>query len=489
MNSYSRITDPAVSRSGLKSFRLVSPLSASASDSVRAVFWVQWLVGVSLQLGLLVVLASAKTGEVAPEYRSLAVMAVLGSIPLYAIFRVYSVQYGHLIGLARLLAGWSTLIAALIFLTFVTKTSALFSREVVLQWIAGGYLLQAVAFVPFHHLLQRFDAATKNGRRSVIVGTDKLAQALANALREPVVGFVEIDDLKLEHLETYGETQGAAGFQILGKVSHLRSLLREHKISRVYIALPARMTDQIEGLYVDLLDSSVDVVWIPDVANMKLLNHSVQSVGGLPAVHLNESPLTSHPGSALLKTAMDRLLALSGILILSPLLIGIAIAVKLSSPGPVLFRQQRHGWNGNIIEVLKFRSMRLHDDNDVKQAQRNDSRITRVGSFIRRSSIDELPQLFNVLKGDMSLVGPRPHAVAHNNYYSDKILAYMARHRIRPGITGHAQVNGCRGETETIDKMQKRVELDLEYINNWSLWLDIKILVKTPLSLFSDNIY
>jgi putative colanic acid biosynthesis UDP-glucose lipid carrier transferase len=167
----------------------------------------------------------------------------------------------------------------------------------------------------------------------------------------------------------------------------------------------------------------------------------------------------------------------------------VAIAVKLSSPGPVFFRQPRHGCNGQVILVWKFRSMRVHDDTEVKQATQNDSRITRVGAFIRRTSIDELPQLINVLRGEMAMVGPRPHAVAHNHYYGDKIIAYMARHRIKPGITGLAQISGLRGETETLEKMQKRIEKDLAYINHWSLWLDIKILVKTPFTLFSRDIY
>lgn len=182
-------------------------------------------------------------------------------------------------------------------------------------------------------------------------------------------------------------------------------------------------------------------------------------------------------------------MAFLAIIALSPILLIIALAVKINSPGPVFFKQDRHGWNGKVIQVWKFRSMRVHDDLEVKQASRNDSRITPIGRFIRRTSIDELPQLFNVLQGHMALVGPRPHAIAHNNYYSDKILAYMARHRIKPGITGLAQISGFRGETDTIDKMQKRVEIDLKYINNWSLWLDLKILLKTPFTLLSKDIY
>jgi len=167
----------------------------------------------------------------------------------------------------------------------------------------------------------------------------------------------------------------------------------------------------------------------------------------------------------------------------------VAIAVKLTSPGPVLFKQNRHGCDGEVIRVWKFRSMRVHDDQQVRQATRDDDRVTPLGRFLRRSSIDELPQLFNVLFGHMALVGPRPHAITHNIYYTGKVRAYMARHRLKPGITGLAQITGHRGETETVEKMQRRVAQDLNYINQWSLWLDIKILLKTPFTLFSKNIY
>ena len=278
-------------------------------------------------------------------------------------------------------------------------------------------------------------------------------------------------------------------YPILGSLAHLRDLIATHRIRRLYIALPLTEAEKIEELYIDLLDSSVDVIWIPDLRSLILLNHSVSEIEGLPAIHLNESPLTSYPTAALSKALLDRTVALIAIILLSPVLLATALAVKMSSPGPVLFKQKRHGWNGKIIKVWKFRSMRMHDDQEVKQASREDPRITRVGQFIRRTSIDELPQLFNALQGRMSLVGPRPHAVAHNDYYTGKIDAYMARHRIKPGITGLAQISGYRGETETIDKMEKRVELDLAYINNWSLWLDIKILIKTPFTLLSKDIY
>lgn len=491
MNDMSRPQIPGASlnRVSLQKKTHEFPLAPQASGRVQFAFWAQWAVATIMQCSLLVWLAVEKTGsDVASHYRMLVVVSALLAIPLFAVFRAYSIRSGYLVGIARILAAWSTLVAILAFIAFVTKTSESYSREVILQWVAGGFGLQALAFVPVHKIVRRLDKRHRFANASVIIGCGNIALTLATKLRyerkESMLGMVCLDDE-----EPHEGNAQTPYFPTLGAVSQLRSILRDNRVSRVYIALPARETDQIEGLYVDLLDASVDVVWVPDFANLKLLNHSIYNLGGMPAINLNESPLTSYPGSAFLKSIMDRTCALLGILVLSPLLLGVAIAVKLSSPGPVLFRQKRHGWNGNIIEVLKFRSMRMHDDQKVKQATKDDPRVTPVGRFLRRSSIDELPQLFNVLKGDMSLVGPRPHAIAHNDYYSDKIIAYMARHRIKPGITGLAQISGYRGETETIDKMQKRVELDLDYINHWSLWLDVKILIKTPLTLISKDIY
>lgn len=425
-----------------------------------------------------------KTGVVETQYRLLATFILLGSVPAYSMMKVYHKQHGYVVGLGRLLAGWLALISGLTVVAFVTKTSEMFSREIIITLAIAGYALQAFLYLPLHNLSKRYQQKLRAARTSLIVGTGELAFDLANKLaqhkKEPLVGLVASDDHPFPSNSQY---------PILGNLAHLRDLIATHRIRRLYIALPLTEAAQIESLYIDLLDSSVDVIWIPDLKSLILLNHSVSEIEGLPAIHLNESPLTSYPTAAISKTALDRSVALIAIILLSPVLLATAIAVKCSSPGPVLFKQKRHGWNGKIIKVWKFRSMHVHDDNQVTQATRKDARITRVGQFIRRTSLDELPQLFNALQGRMSLVGPRPHALAHNDYYTGKIDAYMARHRIKPGITGLAQISGFRGETETIDKMERRVELDLAYINNWSLWLDIKILIKTPFTLFSKDVY
>ncbi len=276
----------------------------------------------------------------------------------------------------------------------------------------------------------------------------------------------------------------------LGGVEQIPSLIRKHGIRRVYIALSMKNSSRIGSIYDGLSHLGVDVVWVPDIFRMHLLNHSVREVGGLALVSLSESPMMSG-GRAFIKTLLDGVCAVLALVLFSPVLIATALAIKYESSGPVIFKQKRHGWNGKVIRVWKFRSMYIDQPapDQVQQATRDDPRITRVGRFIRRTSIDELPQLFNVLQGRMSMVGPRPHAVQHNEEYSKKIDAYLMRHRIKPGITGLAQVNGCRGETETLDKMEKRVAYDLAYINNWSIWLDLKILAKTPFSLLSNNIY
>jgi putative colanic acid biosynthesis UDP-glucose lipid carrier transferase len=447
-------------------------------------FWGQWALAQVFVVALLFILAERQTGTVEFYYRMCATLAVLASVPAYTFSGVYRKRDNYLTGLGRLFMGWSMTMVALACIAFVCKADEVFSREVTLSWAVYGFLGQALLYAPLHAFSKFYQRSREREHKTLIVGTGELALGLANKLNQmenlPLVGLVSNGTLP---------SLDSTAPRVVGAQEDLLELIKAHDIRRLYITLPLSEAAQIEAMYVDLLGANVDVVWVPDLNSLTLLNHSVKVVDGLPAIYLNESPLTSRPTAALSKSLLEKSVALLAIVMLSPVLLAIALAVKLTSHGPVLFKQDRHGWNGKVIQVWKFRSMRVHDDHEVKQASRNDSRITAVGRFIRRTSLDELPQLFNVLQGHMALVGPRPHAVAHNNFYSGKILAYMARHRIKPGITGLAQISGCRGETDTIDKMQKRVEIDLQYINNWSLWLDLKILVKTPFTLLSKDIY
>jgi putative colanic acid biosynthesis UDP-glucose lipid carrier transferase len=257
-------------------------------------------------------------------------------------------------------------------------------------------------------------------------------------------------------------------------------------VREVYITLPLGSQPRIVELLEQLQGTTASLFFVPDVFGISIIQGRLQDMNGVPVVGILDTPFTGT--NELVKRISDIVLATLILLLISPILLAVAIGVKLSSPGPVIFKQRRNGLQGEEIIVYKFRSMRAMDNGPVvKQATKDDPRITPFGAFIRRTSLDELPQFINVLQGRMSIVGPRPHAVAHNEQYRQMIKAYMVRHKVKPGITGWAQVNGHRGETDTIDKMKARVEYDLEYLRNWSLGLDLQIIVRTIRLMFFDR--
>lgn len=248
------------------------------------------------------------------------------------------------------------------------------------------------------------------------------------------------------------------------------------------------MSDEIKlkGLVRKLTNTTCSVILIPDVFTFNILQSRIEEVNGVPVVPLFDTPMNGI--NMVFKRIEDLLIASLILILISPILILIALSVKLTSKGPVIFRQIRYGMDGKPIKVYKFRSMNvMENDENVKQATKNDTRVTKVGAFLRKTSLDELPQFFNVITGQMSIVGPRPHAVAHNELYRDLIEGYMLRHKVKPGITGWAQINGWRGETDTLDKMKMRVEYDLAYIREWSIWLDIKIIFLTVFKGFVNK--
>jgi len=235
----------------------------------------------------------------------------------------------------------------------------------------------------------------------------------------------------------------------------------------------------------DLQSTTASIFFVPDVFGISIIQGRLQDFNGVPVVGICETPFTGT--HRLIKRTSDLVLASLILLLISPVMLAVAIGVKLSSPGPIIFKQRRNGLDGDEITVYKFRSMTAQDDGaEVRQATRGDVRVTRFGALIRKTSLDELPQFINVLQGSMSIVGPRPHAVAHNEMYRQLIKAYMVRHKVKPGITGWAQINGYRGETETLEKMKARVEYDLEYLRNWSLGLDLVIILRTLKAAFYD---
>jgi putative colanic acid biosynthesis UDP-glucose lipid carrier transferase len=267
-------------------------------------------------------------------------------------------------------------------------------------------------------------------------------------------------------------------------LDNLPHFIQKTKLDEIWIAMPLREEATILDVLHTLRHQTMTVRYIPEISALRILSHDVSNILGMPMIDLRTSPMTGM--NRVIKELEDRILALIFLLLASPFMVLIALGVKLSSPGPVLFKQKRHGWGGREINIYKFRTMYVdHPTSEgVKQATRDDPRVTRIGRFLRRTSLDELPQLINVLQGRMSLVGPRPHAIEHNEFFKEKVDSYMQRHKVKPGITGWAQVNGLRGETDTLEKMQKRVEYDLYYIEHWSLWFDLKILALTFLHGF-----
>ena len=382
-----------------------------------------------------------------------------------------------------ILGAWVTLLAILAGFGYGTRSLELFDTDVLLVWIVATPVLQLLAVRAGRRLL-RAEAAKRDNRRSaVIIGAGPLGAKVSHALRNPELGvdcagfFDDRQDSRV-HPET--------ATQRLGTLRDAAQYIREHGVKEVFITLPLGSQPRIIELMEQLQDTTASIYFVPDVFGISIIQGRLLDMGGVPVVGICETPFTGM--NRLVKRISDIVLASVILVLIAPLLAIVALGVKLSSPGPVIFRQRRNGLGGEEIVVYKFRSMRTMDDGAVvKQATKGDPRITPFGAFIRKTSLDELPQFINVLQGRMSIVGPRPHAVAHNEQYRQLIKAYMVRHKVKPGITGWAQVNGHRGETDTIEKMQARVEYDLEYMRNWSLGLDLVIILRTIKTLRGES--
>ena len=375
-------------------------------------------------------------------------------------------------------ASWFAVVGLLLLLGWASHTLSAFDERALLAWALGtpAALFGAHRALPLW--LPRILAVEGMHKTAVIAGANDLGRRLAARLRgDPMLGFAfagYFDDRGASRLRDLPASEN------LGTLERLADYARSHRVDVIYIALPMASQPRILRLLEELRDTTASIYFVPDIFVSDLIQARVDFVGELPVVAVCETPFYGFNG--MVKRASDLVLATGILLLISPLMLAIAAGVKLSSPGPVLFKQRRYGVDGRKIVVYKFRSMTVAEDGDVvRQATRNDSRVTRFGAFLRRSSLDELPQFINVLQGRMSVVGPRPHAVAHNELYRKLIRGYMIRHKVRPGITGLAQVNGMRGETDTVDKMKMRIEYDLAYLRNWSLALDLKIVLKTVL--------
>jgi putative colanic acid biosynthesis UDP-glucose lipid carrier transferase len=348
--------------------------------------------------------------------------------------------------------------------------------------------LTAVSTLAAGRLVAWWQCQPQRRRRAIVVGAGALAARVGQALRDQAGRGIDLIGCFDDRLDS--RLDPAARGMRRGDLADVVDFIHRRGVQDVYITLPLGGRDaagaRIPRLLQALQDTTVSVHYVPDLLGITIIQGRLRDVNGVPVVGLCETPFTGV--NQFVKRAEDLVLASLIILLISPLLLAVALGVKLSSPGPVLFRQRRNGLDGREIVVWKFRSMRTQEDGPVvKQATRDDPRITPFGAFIRRTSLDELPQFFNVLQGRMSIVGPRPHAVAHNDEYRELIRAYMVRHKVKPGITGWAQVNGHRGETDTLDKMRARVEYDLEYLHHWSLGLDLRIIARTVALVLWDR--
>jgi len=379
---------------------------------------------------------------------------------------------------ASLLHAWGWALVGLLLLAYATKSSAVFSRRTITLWFILAPTLLVGWRVLARMLMIQFRQMGGQARRVVIVGAGKLGQQLADAIRVHPGGGLLVQAFYDDDMSLDAAPSADPQVRVVGNLEQLIDDARSGQFDEVYIALPMHAEARIRALLAGLADTSVPTYLVPDLFAFTLLHARMSDIAGMPIVSIYGSP--HHGMGGVVKRLEDVLLSLIILTLIALPMLFIAIGVRLSSPGPVLFKQRRYGLSGDEVAIWKFRTMNVcEDDGRVTQVQRNDPRVTRFGAFLRRTSMDELPQFINVLQGHMSIIGPRPHAVIHNEEYRRIIPGYMLRHIVKPGISGWAQVNGWRGETETLEQMEKRIEYDLEYIRNWSLWLDLKIIFLT----------
>jgi putative colanic acid biosynthesis UDP-glucose lipid carrier transferase len=423
-------------------------------------------------------------------------MTVLTTVTIFYIAAEHnglyqSYRFEKLTGeLKPLFIAWLSAITGLLFLGYALKVTHELSRVVLGCWSIFAPATLFASRALFQVTLRYLRGKGYNSRSVVILGVNDNATHLAkNILSHPKLGLVLkgfVSDIHSGDVLTHNSET----LRVIGDLDNLLAMAQADEVDVVYIASNVCDQNTVEETIEALGDSTVSMYLVPNFYTADIMQGNWVTVGDTPTVSIIDTPTLGI--DSWLKRAEDIVISFVGLLLLAVPMAIIGLAVKLSSPGPALFKQNRYGMNGMPISVWKFRSMNLAEKKDeFLQAKRNDIRVTKLGSFLRKTSLDELPQLINVLVGDMSIVGPRPHAIAHNEEFRGKVKGYMLRHKVKPGITGLAQINGYRGETDTDDKMEARIRYDVRYINNWSLWQDLVIVVKTPwvLFAFSDRTY
>jgi putative colanic acid biosynthesis UDP-glucose lipid carrier transferase len=383
-----------------------------------------------------------------------------------------------------LLVRWMVLLLALLAIGYVAGFPPRYSLPVMLMWAVATPAVLIPSMLLLDEVARRVLCRPSNSRTVVFAGYNKSSSQLAERFsRHPelcmrVLGF--FDDRSAQRLEP------TDGQKLLGPLSQLPEYVKNNAIDVIFIALPIRHIRRVQHLLDKLGDTTVSLYYLPDVLISDQFQARTGEILGVPVIAMRETPFHGYQGAT--KRLLDVVIASLVLVLSSPLLLAIAAAIKLTSKGPVLFRQRRYGLDGREIVIYKFRTMTVtEDDGWLDQARPGDARVTRIGRILRRCSLDEMPQFINVLQGRMSIVGPRPHAVGHNEAYRRLIKGYMVRHKVPPGITGLAQIKGFRGPTPRLQDMQARVHYDLEYLRNWSLWLDLKIMFLTVPKLFKTD--
>ena len=390
----------------------------------------------------------------------------------FANLVTFSLQFG------KVTAIWGAVFVTLIGLAYFTQVSDSFSRFWVVTWFTSTLMLFGILRIGLAYQVESWAKRGELDINIAIIGSGAPAEKLIRHLEQTRGGGTAIVGVFRD--STTATSGEICGHQILGDIEDLLVFMRNNRVDEIIVAVPWRDDGEVHALTAKLQTIAVDVKLCPEEISLGLPNLGYGEIAGIPMLKLSERPLSGW--SVFAKGIEDRVLATLLLIGFSPILLLVAVAIKLNSKGPVLFRQKRYGFNNNEFAVLKFRTMREDAplDPGVEQATRSDPRVTMIGKILRRTSLDELPQLINVIRGEMSLVGPRPHAVKHNEEYAVVINEYLSRHRVKPGITGWAQVNGFRGETQTVDLMRQRVQHDLYYIDNWSVLFDLRILVSFP---------
>jgi len=386
-------------------------------------------------------------------------------------------------GCKQIFISWACTVIVLIIINHFNEIITPLNQPVFIFWCIAVPVELISWFVISYWVIRQVRRMGRNSRRVAIIGNTELGHQLVNVFKKEdwmglnFVGF--FDNRKTSRDEKHHQ-------HLSGDINQLINMAKDQEVDIIYISLALKAEDRIKDILAELADTTVSVYYVPDLFVFDLLRSNLSFMQGIPIISIYDTPFYGVDGA--FKRAFDIVLSLLILMLIAIPMMIIALSIKISSPGSVLFKQRRYGFRGEKIVIWKFRSMSVSEDGGkVLQAKKNDPRVTKLGGFLRKTSLDELPQFFNVLQGRMSIVGPRPHAVAHNELYRGQIHGYMLRHKVKPGITGLAQVSGFRGETDTLDKMEGRIRYDLKYIRNWSVWLDMKIVLLTIFKGFRSS--